>query len=315
MNKAPNFPNWIADAIKANQTKLSPKSKYYFEKLLELLPFFHQKILNLPETSDIGVLRSYSPKNLQDEFGITVSPEFILQNVFETFHFQAIYQLRELGTSLFDSLGEGRFYVSAIISRAMLETVCVNYYTFRRVDSQLRDCIETLKSAVRTRSELERSRILAKYYQGVYEIFSKLYDANLASSISWKEYMREKFGINLGGGEDSKKVHVNTAIEDIEKKSGLPLKEVYGVLSEFVHPNAGSKMLLVNTRLPHLPFMDALRIGDNKGNSEAVLFYVDYLSEAMYCSWALALSFFDRGQEIVEILDHLVPDVRSDNLH
>lgn len=66
-------------------------------------------------------------------------------------------------------------------------------------------------------------------------------------------------------------------------------------------------MLVVNTKLAHDPLMDALRIGDNKANAEAALFYIDHVSESMFYTWTLALTLFDRGQKLISDLDGLVP--------
>lgn len=309
------FPAWITEAVNKNAVKVNPKSKEFFEKLIELVPHFDQAFLSMPSTSDIGVLKSFDPTEVQRHFGLESPQEFILLNVIELFHFQATYQLRELALSLLSALSEGRFYVAAITSRAMLEVVCVNYYTFRRAEKQFQQCVELLKNAAKTKSSIERARLLTSYYQGNYEIFSKVFDANAASSISWSKYMQERFNVTIESGEDVKKVHVSTAIPDIEKKSGLPLSNAYNVLSEFVHPNAGSKMLTVNTKQSRYPLMDALTIGENKGNAEAALFYVDHLAESMFYTWTLALTLFHRGQDLIAAIDSLVPTGASRNVH
>jgi hypothetical protein len=309
------FPAWIAEAVKNNSGQLNAKSKGFFDQLIELAPHFDNAFLSIPATSEIGILNSYDPKEVQKAFGLNSPHEFILLNVCETMHFQATYQLRELGLSLLNALTEGRFYVSAITSRAMLEVVCVNYYTFRRVETQLKQCLELLRKASKTKSTAERSRLMQSYYQGAYEILSKVFDANIASSINWSDYLRDKFNITIESSKEVKKVHVNTAIQDLEKQSGLPLWDAYNVLSEFIHPNAGSKMLIVNTKRARLPLMDALTIGENKGNVEAALFYVDHLAESMLYAWTLALTFFDRGQELIAVLDGLVPEGASKNVH
>ena len=127
--------------------------------------------------------------------------------------------------------------------------------------------------------------------------------------------MHERFDIKIPESGNSKKIHINTAIEDMEKKSKLPLFSAYSILSEFVHPNAGSKMLVTNTKNPHNPLMDSLRIGDNKSNPEAVLFYFDHISEATYYTWTLALTLFHRGQDLLVALDHLVPVANSRQVH
>lgn len=315
MSDPTKFPAWITEAVNKNAGKVNPKSREFFQKLLALVPHFDQAFLSIPATSDIGVLKSLDPKEVQRHFGLESPHEFILLNVIELFHFQATYQLRELALSLLSALSEGRFYVAAIISRAMLEVVCVNYYTFRRVEKQFEQCVELLKNAVKTKSSTERGRLLNSYYQGTYEIFSKTFEANTASSMSWSNYMRERFNISIETGEDMKKVHVSTAIPDIEKRSGLPLNNAYNVLSEFVHPNAGSKMLTVNTKQSRYPLMDALTIGENKGNAEAALFYVDHLAESMFYTWTLALTLVHRGQDLIAAIDSLVPTGASRNVH
>jgi hypothetical protein len=315
MNNLITIPDWITQAVKKNQSYLNPKSVEFFEKILELVPDFNGAFLQIPATTDVGILKSYDPKKIQQHLGIQTPHEFILLNVCELFHFQATYQLRELSISLLSSLAEGRFYVSAITTRALFEVVCINYYTFRRVEKQFKQCLELLKNATKTKSSSERSRLLTDYYQGTYEIFSKVFDANAASSINWSNYLQEEFNVKIESVQEVKKVHVNSAVEDLEKQSGLPLKNAYNVLSEFVHPNAGSKMLIVNTKQEHISLMDILTIGDNKSNTEAVLFYIDHMAESTYYAWTLALTLFNRGQELIAILDKLVPKGTSKNVH
>jgi len=197
----------------------------------------------------------------------------------------------------------------------MLEVVCINYYTFRRAEKEFKQCLNLLKNAAKTKSQTERSKLLNSYYRGTYEIFSKVFDANAASSISWAEYLQDRFNVTIETTEDVKKIHVGTAIPDIEKQSGLPINNAYNVLSEFVHPNAGSKMLIVKTKKSRNPLMDALTIGENKENVEAALFYVDHLAESMYYAWTLSLTLFLRGQELIAVIDRLVPKGASRNVH
>lgn len=315
MNGPIKFPDWIIEAVNKNQNQLNPRSKEYFEKVIELFPYFDQSFLSISATSDVGVLKSYDPSNVKSHYGLESPLEFILLNICELFHFQATYQLRELGLSLLSDLIEGRFYVSAITNRAMLEVVCVNYYTFLKVEKQFKQCLEYLKSATKTQSAVERSKLLNKYYQGLYEVFSKLFDANNTTSIDWQKYLVDNFNIKIPEREEQKKVHVNDAIRDMEKASGLPLWDAYCTLSEFVHPNAGSKMLVINTRRAHGPLMDSVTVGDNKSNSEAALFYIDHLAESMFYTCTLALTLFEKGQQLISLLDSLVPGEASKTFH
>lgn len=110
-------------------------------------------------------------------------------------------------------------------------------------------------------------------------------------------------------------INVITAIEDVGEKSKLPIYEAYRIFSEFVHPNVGSKMLIVNTKRQHHPLMDALKIGNNVNNSEAALFYFDHLAEGSFYSWTLALSLFDRSQDFINKVGKLSGLESSQSLH
>lgn len=305
------FPAWITEAVNKDADQINPKSREFFEKLLELAPHFDQAFLSIPATSTLGVLKSHDPKEVQRHFGFASPQEFILFTEIELFHFQATYQLRELAISLLNNLEEGRFYVAAIISRSMLEVVCINYYSFRRADKQFRQCLEMIRNAAKTKSKTERSRLVTRYRQGIYEIYSTVFYGNTASSINWSNFMQDRSRPLIKANN----IHVNEAIRDLEKQSGFPLGNAYNLLSEFVHPNAGSKMLIVNTRKSLYPLMDSLIIGENKGNHEAAFFYIDHLSESMFYAWTLALGMFHRGQELIAVLDNLIPEGGSRSVH
>jgi hypothetical protein len=314
MSARNEFPGWIAAAIDKNQTQLNPKSKEFIAKAIELFPHFDESFLSIPSVANVGVLKNHSPGDVEKFYGLESSIEFILLNICEKFHFTSTYQIRELGLSLVNSLNEGRFFVSAITLRAMCEVITVNYYTFRRIDTCFKDGLRFLQSAAKSRSVIEKEKLLTKYYEKTHQMFSLVFDANAATSLKWRPYL-EKFNISVETESCGKKIHVSTAIDDLEKHSKLPLIEAYEVMSEFVHPNAGSKMLIVNTKNTRDEMMDALTIGENKNNSEAVLFFVDHLAESLYYTLTLALTLFARSQELIAIVDRLVPDKASKTVH
>lgn len=299
------FPVWIKEAVKGNRDQMDPKSREFFEKLLELIPHFDQAFFKIPESADLGILKTFDPGEVANQAPTKSPIEFVLLSVFEQFHFEFIYSTREVALALLSSMYEGRFYVSALTTRAMLEIVCVNYFTFSKVEQQVRSCIERLKKAAKTRSKVEKSRLLKEYVEGAYRIFSLLFDANAASSISWPTYMNERFNGRMSTETSVKKINTKEAIDDLEKKSRLPVGFTYDLLSEFVHPNAGSKMLIITTRKRHSQILDRVTIGSNKNNPEAVLFYFDHLAEGTYYTFTLALTLFDRGQKLVSKLDVL----------
>jgi hypothetical protein len=305
------LPQWIIESVSRSGAVLNDRSREFFAKTLEISSHFDQSYLSIPDKSDLGVLKSANPKDIQEYYEINSPREFILLSALEAFHYHAVYQVRELGLALVDALIQGRFFVAAIINRSMLEVVAINYYTFRRVERHSSDCFDFLRGASKTRSKAEKARILEKYGLKIFEIATLLFDANSATSIDWQDYL-QKFGISIEAQDATKKLNVLTALEALQKASKLPLGDVYKTMCEFVHPNAGSKMLVVNTRKPHDQLMYRLTIGDNKGNSEAALFYVDHMAEAMYYTITLALTLFNRSQNLVSQIDALTRVNSSD---
>jgi hypothetical protein len=308
------LPEWIVHSVAESEGFSNTRSNEFFVKTLEMSSHFDKAYLSIPDSSDLGVLRSTAPNDIHRHYRINSPREFILLNVFETFHYQAIYQVRELSLALIDALNLGRFFVAAIINRSLFEVIAINYFTFRRVESHSAECFDILLSASKTRSSREKAAQLERYGKKTFEIATLLFDANAATSIDWKDYL-QKFGVAIETQEISRKLNVLTAIQDLQKASKLPLEDIYKIMCEFVHPNAGSKMLIVNTRTAHDDLMYRLTVGDNRGNSEAALFYVDHMAEAMYYTITLAMTLFNRSQDLAEKFAKLVEKNSSETRH
>lgn len=307
------LPTWIIDAIKNNNSKLRPKSHESFERICEIWPSFTNSYLNIPENSELGILRTHSLDDLSKQYETPLLREFVLFNTCEQLHYFSIYQIRELGLSLIDSLESGRFYVAGITTRAMLEVVCVNYWSFRRIDDLFRECFKWLQVASKTKSSKEREKLNKKYSENLYKIATLVHEANTATSLDWGVYLTQ-FGGSMPS-EPPSKINTNEAIKDIASKSKLPLTEVYSVLSEFVHPNAGSKMLVINTKRAHYRLMDVVTVGNNRHNEEAALFYVDHLAEGLYYSLTLSLTLSDRFIRLLNVLNGFVTAASTQKHH
>ena len=82
------FPDWIVKSVYESSDKLNPKSKDFFEKIIENLPHFDRCFISIPETSKVGILKNYDPVEVKNHYGFNSPFEFILLNIFEQFHFQ-----------------------------------------------------------------------------------------------------------------------------------------------------------------------------------------------------------------------------------
>jgi hypothetical protein len=297
-----NFPDWIASVAAKNQDSINKESQDCFDKVKELYPHFVSTYINIPSDKELGVLKSHNPSEVSDYFQKDGPLEFIIFNIYETFHFVFVYQIRELSLIMQDCLESGKFFGAAIINRSIFELVCTNYYTFRRIESKFSECIEVIKKLARTKSAVEKETLKKQYFEKLYEIYAVLHRGNTASSINWQEHM-QKFGLAKSEDRDVERIHISTAVEDIQKQSKMPLQKIYGLMSEFVHPNYGSKTLIIKTSSKHNDLMDKLTIGENQNNGEAALFYIDQCSEGLYTTLTLAMSLIDRSVRLLSALD------------
>lgn len=302
MNTEKTFPNWIINVANKRQASLNKQSLYYFEKIKELYPSFVSSFIAIPINVELGILKSHDPSEVSNYYQKNNPLETITFNVYETFHFVFIYQIRELAQIMEDCLTEGKFFGAAIINRSIFELVCTTYYTLRRVEQKFSECIDILKKFNKTKSTIEKGTLTKQYFEKLNVIYDALEKGNVSSSIDWLDHM-QKYGLVKQESRKINRVHVSSAIEDIQKQSGMPLLKIYELMSEFVHPNYGSKALIIQTSKKQDDLMDCLMIGENKDNEEAALFYIDQNSEGLYTTLTLAITLVDRSTRLLTALN------------
>ena len=296
------FPSWIIKAEESKKDKFKSNPSNFFKKALECYPNFHSIYINCPKTSKLGILNTYDLSILEKYYEESSLREFIIFNIFETFHFLYVYQIREIAIAMHEALEHGAFYTAVILNRSIFESVCIQYYTFRRIEENFEQSLKYIGTASKTKSKLEQDKLHDKYIESLYDVFSLLHRANSASSINWALHLKQ-LGYEIENAQPSNRIHINDAIEDIEKASKLPLIKSYNLMSEFVHPNYGAKTLVINSKHPHNNCMDVLVIGDNAENTEAALFYIEQLSESLYYTLTLACSLHDKSAKFMEKCD------------
>jgi hypothetical protein len=309
------FPEWIMAVEKSDGHKLNTVSRDFFKKSMEIYPNFREAYANCPETSEIGILKNHDPCVLEDHYEKSTLAYFIIANISETLHYQFLYQTRELALAFHSALERGMFYTAATLHRSIFESVCIYYYTLSRVEKKYKESEGLLASIAKTKSNSEKSKLTPKYYNILYDIYSLVFRANTATSLDWGDYLK-KFGYTGDGSHNSSdRIHVNTAIEDLAKKSKLPLQDAYNLMSEFVHPNYGSKTLVIRTARPHQKYMDVVALGDNFENPEAALFYLDNFSESLFYTLTLACSLNERSIRFLDKVFKLISEVNKEKGH
>jgi hypothetical protein len=302
MSQVNAFPSWLLDVEKSAGGKLNKNSRDFFSKAMECYPYFYEVFLNCPNKLEIGQLNELNPHFLETYYGKqAVLIPFIVANIFECFHFEFVYQIRELAISQREALERGAFYVAVILSRSIFETICTQYYTVRRVDEKFKQLVKWTQEAAKTNSKVEQEKLLRKSNEVLYEIFSLVFSARASTSLDWAAHM-STFGFQIENAEKIKPIHVSKAVEDLENASKLPLIKTYSLLSEFVHPNFGAKTLILNTKQPYQPYMDKMTLGENINNHEAALWYLDQLSESLYYSLTLACSLHEMSVKFLNAI-------------
>ena len=315
MEEDNKFPSWIIRAEKSNREKISLNPSDFFKKALECYPNFNSIYIDCPKTRKLGILNTYDLSILDKYYEELSLREFIVFNIFETFHFLYVYQIREIAIAMHEAFERGAFYTAVILNRSIFESVCIQYYTFRRIEEKFEQSLRYIGTASKTKSKLEQDKLHCKYIESLYDVFSLLHRASTASSINWAEHLKQ-FGHEIEITQPGKRIHINDAIEDLEKVSKLPLIKTYNLMSEFVHPNYGAKTLVMNTKQPHQNCIDVLVIGDNAENTEAALFYIEQLSESLYYTLTLACSLHDRSANFIKQLDQWLSHLAGKrNLH
>ena len=314
MQKNSKFPSWIAAVEEIEGAKLNDSARDFFEKSLACYPYFNEAFINCPNTTRLGMLNTFELSVLKKHYDCDNLFHFVVGNMAEIFHFQYVYQLRELAVAMHSALENGSFYTAIILNRSIFEIVCTSYYTYRRVEEKFEQSLRLLQEAAKTKSKVEQQKNIRKHYEILFEISSLFYRANNATSMDWPKLLKE-LGYEGKCAEPSEPIHVNKAIKDVEITSKLPLIKAYNLMSEFVHPNFGSKTLVINTKGPYQECMDLLILGDNAGNNEAALYYIDSFSESLYYTLTLACTLHERSGKFLDKIFKFIPLSNNQALH
>lgn len=294
------FPEWILHEARENSASLNATSLSFLEKIAELYPHFDARFISSPARADLEALSTYDLDRIHNCYPGQDPRLVILRSEYENFYFITCYQVRELAIAFANAFASGDFYASAIMVRAMLEICSGAHFILRRLKSKFSEVYNVAVSFATSKSTSHIEKMRIEFLTKLYEAFSYLHRANRASSFPWAEHF-ERFGVELDNASFGKALHTNTCIEDISKAYKLPIESCYAVLSEFVHPNFGSKTLLVGSRETINGSMDRLKIG-SVNREEKCLWFIDHISEPVYHTLNLALMFHQQGGVLYDFI-------------
>lgn len=294
------FPRWIINEARANAVALNATSLSFFDKIVDVYPHFEARYVHAPPQADLEALSTYDLKQISALYPGADPRLVILRSEYEQFYFITCHQVRELAAAFAKALAAGDFYACAIMARSILEISSCAHFILRRLQAKFVEISNVAASYAKTKSADHIAKMRTEFLTKIYEAFSTLHRANRASGFPWSEHF-ERFGVELKDASFGKALHTNTCIEDVSKAYKLPLESCYAILSEFVHPNFGSKTLLVGSREPINTAMDRLKIG-SVNREEKCLWFIDHISEPLYHTLNMALTFHQHGGDLYNFI-------------
>lgn len=303
------FPNWILEAARQHTAQINPASFGFLEQAAELYPHFDNRYVNVPSLAELTVLSSYDLDRIHSIYPLADPRLLILRSAYEQFFFMTAYQIREIAIPLAKAVEGADFYVTAILTRSILEISSCAHYILRRLQTKFVELSKTAASMVASKSADHIAKMHNEFSTKLYEAFSYLQRANTASAFPWAEHL-QRFGVELSDPSFGKALNTKSCIEDVAAAYKQPFNVCYDVLSEFVHPNFGSKTLLIGTRERINEVTDRLKIGASN-RDEKCLWFVDHLSESLFHTINLALTFHQNGARLYDFICDVSENARN----
>ncbi len=297
---AAQFPDWILKAAHSDAAKLNAASLGFLDQLVELYPHFDQVYVNAEPVARLTVLSTYDLGRISSNYPDADPRLLILRSAYEQFFFITGYQIREIAIPLVKAINKGDFYVAAILIRSILEISGCAHYILRRLQTKFVELSKTAASHVASKSADHIAKMRKEFATKLYEAFSYLQRANTSSAFPWAEHL-QRFGVKLSDPSLGKALNAKSCIDDVAAAYKQPINSCYDVLSEFVHPNFGSKTLLIGTRERINEVTDRLKIGASN-RDEKCLWFVDHFSESLFHTIHLALTFHQNGASLYDFI-------------
>lgn len=296
------IPQWIADHTKDPKNGLDTETNNHLVKIMDLSEHFEENFIRIPEEVKIHKLEKTDPASISKiSQGNENEAVLMYNNIVEQCNFYFLYQVNELSKNLIYSLKEGMFYSSNIIIRSILEISCYYTYFFEKSELEFKKSLNHLRSASHTKSKSERSRQYKNFIKCLIDASSILIESINSSSRNSQKY---KDG-DLFLENEKRRTHIHDCIRYVQKKSKFKLWESYEILSEFCHPNLGSRTLMISSINPIDSIITEFKIGNSK-NASSAIWFLNNISEGLYYSITLSLSLNQRIFKMHTILKDML---------
>jgi len=297
--EATMIPSEIYKILEDNKNLLLNKTMESVDKIKSLenaVADFNKKA---SDTAELGYLHTYDLKKLAKLSG-NKPFEFVIFNTFENLYFNTLLQIKQLLGSYEAALSQGNYYTSVVLLRSWLEVIAFSYYPLFYAKNKITDISKIAQNLSKTKSENERKRLTAEYAKLSYEIFSKAFDSFNSRSPDFLANLSQQLNYSFQGAPEAKRVHINDPIRALEKETGFPIESLYSLLSDFSHPNTGSRMLMMETLHNTNGILSKAVLRSTGVSTEATLFYFGVFSDSLIHILNLTLTYPNRYGEFLD---------------
>ena len=261
-------------------------------------------VFDQPDQFKIGYLTTYNLEEVK-KFSNGLPREFINFNLFENLYFITFTQIKQLLELYQSLLKDEKYYSSVIVLRSLLEVVAFTSYPLSKAESIMPEIGKVIKSAIKTKSQNEKSRLSLKYSENLHLMFESVYDAFHSGGDFLTKNMSAKYGIDTSSVGPQKTVHIHDALKKISKLSKQPVWELYNMLSQYTHPNIGSRLLMMETSAKHFPGMDRVIVSSSNKSKEGSIYYYEQFAEGLLLTLQLTLALTQRYAKFLNSLNSL----------
>ncbi|MDA8898947.1 hypothetical protein N9I89_04250 [Porticoccaceae bacterium] len=206
-------------------------------------------------------------------------------------HFMSFFKAKRLITAINNSFENSDSYTSTALLRQFFEETIYFHHFVTNIEGKITTICEYAKGRYNSK---DKNFLTTKLYE-IHKLIEKSY---YSSSYNFRNKHSPKVKI--------KSTNILTIIQKYDKESPYPLKDFYDRLSEYVHPNYGSRMLLKkNTEvLANNPDLDLLTLGMNNSSSE-IGYFLDQFLEPLNAISIIAIDTINRAYEQMSFMKNL----------
>ena len=247
------LPKWIINQSDDLKKSLTPQNQLAFDNIVQKMRELWSMHQCMPSEFHIAEVYNVNPRDMQKLFSDPVRAlMFACEFTIATFHFSHISKNKSYLIGLKSALNENNYLVSMACLRGILEELAHYGYFARRLQQRRRVLDKT------SNPPKKKGQAYVKWFEKLsgelMEIVTLMRRAVHGSDYDWSSWFKNIYsehGVLISEDETSeiKKLHINDCLRDLEKKTKSPIVAYYDLLSEMVHPNRGSQMLVIDSRI------------------------------------------------------------------